>query len=82
MATLTIRDLDDSIKEGLRVQAARHGCSMEQEVRDILRRAVEQQTDGATFSQRVRQRFQGVEIDALPIPERRPTRRPPDAGER
>ncbi len=36
MATLTIRGLDDNLHARLRVQAARHGRSMEAEVRAIL----------------------------------------------
>ena len=34
MASLTIRNLDDELKALLRLQAARHGCSMEQEARE------------------------------------------------
>lgn len=37
MATLTIRNLDESIKRRLRVRAAEHGVSMEEEARAILR---------------------------------------------
>jgi len=40
MATLTIRNLEESTKAQLRLQAARHGCSMEEEARVILRQAV------------------------------------------
>ncbi len=40
MATLTIRGLGDETKARLRVQAARHGRSMEAEVREILDRAL------------------------------------------
>ncbi|WP_239168507.1 FitA-like ribbon-helix-helix domain-containing protein [Paractinoplanes deccanensis] len=36
MAALSIRDLDDSVKEKLRQRAARHGRSMEAEIRLIL----------------------------------------------
>ena len=36
MATLTIRNLSDQTRERLRVRAARHGRSMEAEVRAIL----------------------------------------------
>jgi phosphopantothenoylcysteine decarboxylase/phosphopantothenate--cysteine ligase len=36
MASLTIRKLDPAVKESLRVRAARHGRSMEEEVRQIL----------------------------------------------
>lgn len=36
MATLTVRDLDDTLKAKLRVRAAENGRSMEAEVRAIL----------------------------------------------
>jgi plasmid stability protein len=42
MAVLTIRDLDDSVRDRLRVRAAENGRSMEAEVRDILSRSVSQ----------------------------------------
>ena len=41
MATLTIRNLDEGTKAQLRVQAARHGRSMEEEARTIIRSAME-----------------------------------------
>ena len=37
MAVMTIRNLDDAITARLRLRAARHGRSMEDEARDILR---------------------------------------------
>lgn len=40
MASITIRSLDDEVKERLRLAAARHGVSMEEEARRILRRAL------------------------------------------
>ena len=40
MASVTIRNLDPEIKQKLREQAARHGNSMEQELRTIVRAAV------------------------------------------
>lgn len=36
MGTLTIRNLDDDLKQKLRERAARHGVSMEQEARNLL----------------------------------------------
>ena len=41
MATLTIRNLDDAVRDRLRRRAAEHGHSMEEEVRQILRQVVE-----------------------------------------
>jgi antitoxin FitA len=40
VATLVIRDLDESVKARLRVQAAEHGRSMEAEARIIIASAV------------------------------------------
>lgn len=37
MSTMTIRNLDDSLKQRLRIRAAQHNRSMEEEARDILR---------------------------------------------
>src|ERR1051325_3649817 len=41
MASLTVRQLDEKLKKLLRMRAARHGRSMEDEVRVILRAAAE-----------------------------------------
>lgn len=52
MATLTIRGLDDDVRQALRVRAARHGVSMEAEARAILSAAVaEDDAPGATLRQ-------------------------------
>ena len=40
MATLTIRNLSDDVKNRLRIRAARHGRSMEAEARELLAAAV------------------------------------------
>ena len=42
MASLTVRQLDETLKKLLRLRAARHGRSMEDEVRVILREAAEE----------------------------------------
>jgi plasmid stability protein len=39
MASLTVRNLEEETKRVLRLRAARHGNSLEEEVRTILRRA-------------------------------------------
>lgn len=41
MASLTIRKLDETLKNRLRMRAAAHGRSMEEEVRIILRETLE-----------------------------------------
>ena len=40
MASLSVRRINDDVYERLRVRAAKHGISMEEEVRQILKRAV------------------------------------------
>ena len=41
MASITVRNLDDDLKRRLRIRAAQHGQSMEQEARDILKEALD-----------------------------------------
>lgn len=77
MAALTIRNIDDEVKKRLRLQAAQHGCSMEQEVREILVRAVLPKKKQPPFAQRIQQHFAALEPDVLPIPKRRLARTPP-----
>lgn len=40
MASLSVRKLDDDTLRRLRVRAAQHGISMEEEVRQIIKQAV------------------------------------------
>lgn len=80
MASLTIRNVDDTIKAALRLRAARHGLSMEQEARDILREAVSLPPAGLGFGERIQQRFSGLNAGNLPIPQRRAARLPPKTG--
>ncbi len=40
MPSITVRNLDPALKERLQEQAARHGCSPEQEARNILEAAL------------------------------------------
>lgn len=40
MANISIRNLDDTVAARLRILAAEHGISMEEEIRRLLRRAV------------------------------------------
>ena len=69
MAQVIVRNLEDAVKRKLQRRAARHGRSMEEEVRDILRDAVKDEgrphkglgTEIATL-------FKGIGLDE-PIPE-------------
>jgi len=69
MAVLTIRNIDDSIKSDLRMQAARHGCSMEEEARRILGAALQGtqvNLPPAPFGTRLRESFTGIGEITLP----------------
>lgn len=51
MAAMSIRGLDDGVRERLRIRAARHGRSMEAEIRAILAEAVaERETSEGLFA--------------------------------
>lgn len=82
MASITIRNLDDELKARLRLRAAQHGHSMEEEVRGILR-ATFQTEVAVPVAQRIHERFAAVyqqhgALDDLPIEARRPARAAPD----
>jgi plasmid stability protein len=57
MAQLLVRNLDDEVKARLRVRAAEHGRSMEEEVRVILRQAVEVEQKKPGLGTRIAARF-------------------------
>jgi plasmid stability protein len=77
MASITIRNLEESTKRKLKVRAAMHGRSMEQEAREILRHALRQKPkSGADLAKRIRAIWEplgGVELEPLP---REPMRDP------
>jgi len=50
MASITIRQLEDKLKQRLRLRAARHGRSMEDEARTILREAAAREDDATPVS--------------------------------
>jgi plasmid stability protein len=70
MATLTIRGLDPVTHARLRVEAARHGRSMEAEVRAILQERLTPRGGGERgLGSRIRARFRGLEGE-LELPDR------------
>jgi antitoxin FitA len=69
MATLTTRGLDPVTHARLRVEAARHGRSMEAEVRAILQERLMLGSAEHGLGSRIRARFQGLEGD-LELPDR------------
>ena len=70
MATLTVRNVDATLKERLRIRAARNGRSMEAELRVILNEALSVEKDREPdLAQAIRRRFAplgGVELEPHP----------------
>ena len=77
MANITIRNLDNDVKTRLRVRAAEHHRSMEEEVRIILRDAVRRRRNTRNLAEIARANFgpdNGVDLE---LPPRGPMREPP-----
>lgn len=81
MATMTIRNLDDDVKASLRMRAARHGRSMEEEARSILRAALKAElktNTGAALVADIRALVEPVGGIELEVPPRTPMPEPLD----
>lgn len=70
MAAITIRNLDDGVKERLRVRAAQNGHSMEAEARAILESAVRDPASSTNMIDALREL--GEEFGPIEIPPRDP----------
>ena len=79
MGTLTIRNVDPTIKERLRVRAAQNGRSMEAELRAIVADAIETPARPPELNlyDRIRARFEPLGGVELELPPRGPMREPP-----
>ena len=77
MASITIRNLDDGLKRRLRIRAAQHGRSMEEEAREILRHAIGRATVPKNLGQAIHDRFAAIGGVELDLPARGPMREPP-----
>lgn len=78
MATLTIRNLDDEVKERLRRRAAANRRSMEEEARAILRNGVLREPPAEGLGTRIHKRFLEIGGVELEVPPRGPARPLPD----
>jgi len=64
MAQVIVRNIDDDVKAGLKQRASQHGWSMEEEVRQILCRAVREKTQPREkLGSRIAARFAGAGLD-------------------
>jgi len=82
VASITIRNLDEPLKSRLRIQAAVHGRSMEDEARAILRSALNREpARQRDLASAIRARFAPLGGVELPLTPREPMRAPPDLDE-
>ena len=78
MASITIRRLDDAVKANLRLRAAGHGRSMEEEAREILKAGVRgQRVPRLNLAESIRRHIEPLGGVELAFPPREAVRRPP-----
>jgi plasmid stability protein len=78
VASITIRKLDERTKARLRVRAARHGRSMEEEARTLLRSALRDDPPAAgNLADAIRAHFRRLGGVELGLPAREAIREPP-----
>jgi plasmid stability protein len=68
MASITIRNLEPQLKSKLRIRAAEHDRSMEEEVRVILKSVLAEETSMSDLATRIRNRFRdfgGIELEPV-----------------
>lgn len=70
MASITVRNLDDSVRDELRLLAARHGRSMEAEVRNILSSATGRATRSPNALMDLYWAGRDVDVDLDFVPDR------------
>ena len=63
MANISIRKLDEDVVAKLRVRAARHGVSMEEEIRQTLKKSVDSQLKLGDLAFHLFGDKYGVELD-------------------
>jgi len=66
MATLTLRNVEESLKASLRMRAAANSRSMEEEARQILKQVLLRQRCTAGIGSRIAKRFTSVGGVVLP----------------
>ncbi|OGT14045.1 MAG: toxin-antitoxin system [Gallionellales bacterium RIFOXYB12_FULL_54_9] len=64
MAQVIVRNVDDYVKTGLKFRASQHGWSMEEEIRQILQRAVSEEVQiRSKLGSRIAERFAGEGLE-------------------
>ena len=78
--TLTIELVDDSLQTRLRLSAASHGRTIEEEARQILKQVLVDKTSSTGMGTRIMHRFAAVDGVDLPVVDRSVPRAPPKMG--
>lgn len=76
MPDLLVKSVSDADKKKLRLQAARHGHSMQEELRTIIHNGVNP-SGGQSFYEALKEAFDGLEDEGFTLPERRAPRHAP-----
>ena len=66
MGSISVRKLDDNVLKALRIRAAAHGISMEEEVRRILKEAVAPKEGLGDAALRIFGSEHGFDLEPLP----------------
>jgi plasmid stability protein len=78
MASITIRRLEDAVKSRLRILAARHGRSMEEEAREILKAGLTAEpAHRLNLAESIRRHIDPLGGVELALPSRERVRQPP-----
>ena len=78
MASITIRRLDNAVKTRLRLRAASHGRSMEEEAREILKAGLKpKRLPRLNLAESIRRYVEPLGGMELTLPPREAVRRPP-----
>jgi plasmid stability protein len=81
MASITVRRLDDTVKAKLRLRAASHGRSMEEEAREILRAGLRaRRVPRLNLAESIRRYIEPLGGVELAFPPREAVRRPLKIG--
>jgi len=79
MASITIRRLDDAVKAKLRLRAASHGRSMEEEARELLKAGLGARLlPRLNLAESIRRHIDPLGGVDLALPRREAVRRPPN----
>ena len=76
MPDLLVKSVSDADKKKLRLQAARHGHSMQEELRTIIHKGLNP-SSGQSFFDALKEAFDGLEDEGFVLPERRAPRPAP-----